>query len=150
MKRILLTCLLLVSLIGLSFCQIDDTYRKTLKELYRASHAMESVDAVIKQMFTMFRSEYNDVPDEIWDDLEKEFNKATVDNLIEMLVPVYLKHLSIEDLQELIVFYESPVGKKYAEKNPLIMQESMQVGQLWGQRIGAEFLKKLQEKGYNE
>jgi len=111
---------------------------------------MEAVEAVMRQMFTMFRSEYNDVPDEIWDDLEKEFNKTTIDDLIDMLVPVYSKYLSIEDLQGLIVFYESPVGKKYAEKNPLIMQESILVGQQWGQKIGAEFLKKLQEKGYDE
>jgi hypothetical protein len=50
--------------------------------------------------------------------------------------------------EKIIEFYQTPVGKKYAEKTPLIMQESMQVGQQWGMKIGQEFQNKLQEQGY--
>ncbi|MEC8831971.1 MAG: DUF2059 domain-containing protein [Bacteroidota bacterium] len=48
----------------------------------------------------------------------------------------------------MIQFFETPVGKKYAASTPLILQESMQVGQQWGMKIGQDFQRKLQEKGY--
>jgi hypothetical protein len=45
-------------------------------------------------MFLMFRQQQSDVPPEIWDDLEKELNKTSMNDLISMLIPVYIKHLS--------------------------------------------------------
>ena len=65
-----------------------------------------------------------------------------------MLVPVYLKYMTKEDLEEMIKFYQTPVGSKFAKSTPLIMQESMQVGQKWGMKIGEDFKKKMKEKGY--
>lgn len=65
-----------------------------------------------------------------------------------MLAPVYIKYMTIEDLKEMKIFYQIPVGKKYAISSPMIMQESMQVGQQWGKKLGEDVIKKLQEKGY--
>jgi hypothetical protein len=56
--------------------------------------------------------------------------------------------LSEADLKEIIKFYESSVGKKLAQKTPVITQESMQAGQQWGQVIAGKVMKKMQEKGY--
>lgn len=88
------------------------------------------------------------VPTTIWNDFEQEMLNTSLDDLVEMLVPVYQKHLSQEDLNSLIAFYQTPAGKKYAEKTPLIMQESMQVGQQWGMQIAQKIQQKLSEKGY--
>ena len=148
MKKIYFLGLLLLSFYQFASSQSDEKYKETLIELFRVSHTEQTYEAAVKQMFSMFRQQQSNVPTEIWVDLEKEMNKTSMDDLISMLIPVYSKHLTIEDLNELIKFYESPVGQKYAEKNPLIMQESMQVGQHWGQKIGMEFVNKLKEKGY--
>ncbi|MGY0041248.1 DUF2059 domain-containing protein [Pedobacter sp. NJ-S-72] len=45
-------------------------------------------------------------------------------------------------------FYQTPAGKKFAEKTPLIMQESMQAGRVWGEKIGLEIISKLNEQGH--
>ena len=71
-----------------------------------------------------------------------------MDELADMLAPVYEKHMTENDLKKIIEFYQTPVGKKYAEKTPLITQESMQVGQQWGMRIGQKVMERLKEKGY--
>lgn len=47
------------------------------------------------------------------------------------MAPVYEKHLTEADLNEVIKFYNSPVGKKLAGKTPAITQESMAAGQTW-------------------
>ena len=52
------------------------------------------------------------------------------------------------DLEELIIFYRTPVGKKFAQSSPMLVQESMQVGQEWGMKIGQDFSERMKERGY--
>ena len=104
--------------------------------------------AGINQMFNIFKQQQTNVPDSVWTEFESEFLKTSLDELVEMLLPVYQKHLTRSDLEKVIEFFETPVGKKYAEKNPFITQESMQAGQQWGMKVGQRFQEKLREKGY--
>ncbi len=141
---IFLTALLSTSLSA----QTDKDYSATLKEMFTLSGSEVSFQAAIKQLFTIYREQYSTIDQDIWNDFEKEFMKTTLDDLTEMLVPVYSKYLTIEDLNALIAFYKTPAGKKYAKSTPEIMKESMQVGQQWGMKIAQEFQAKLKEKGY--
>ncbi|GAB4198018.1 MAG: hypothetical protein Fur004_16070 [Thermoflexibacter sp.] len=68
--------------------------------------------------------------------------------MTEMLAPVYQKYMNLADLRELIKFYQTPTGKKFAQNTPFIVQESMQVGQEWGRKVGQDFAQKIKEKGY--
>ena len=99
-------------------------------------------------MFGMYREMYPNVEEEVWNGLEKEFSKTSMDDMTEMLVPVYKKYMSKDDLEELIEFYKSPIGIKLATSTPLIMVESMEVGQAWGMKIGQDFEQRMKEKGY--
>ncbi|PKP40693.1 MAG: hypothetical protein CVT96_07930, partial [Bacteroidetes bacterium HGW-Bacteroidetes-13] len=146
-KRFLtITLLLFVSITV--FGQVDKEYNETLKRMFVVSGSEKSYQAVIKQMFTMFKQQYSDVESDMWGDLENEFSKTSLNDLTKMLVPVYSKYMTLEDLKELIKFYETPVGKKFAKNTPLIMLESMQIGEQWGMKVGQDFEKKMKEKGY--
>ena len=148
MTKRILTFSLLVFLSVTSFSQEDKQYTKTLTKMFEVSGTEESYQAAIKQMFTIFKQQYPNVEVEIWTDLEKEYSKTSLNELTKMLVPVYSKYMTLEDLNELIKFYNTPTGKKYAKSTPLIMQESMQVGQQWGMKIGQDFEKKMKDIGY--
>ncbi len=84
-------------------------------------------------------------PDSFWDDMVKEID---MDKLVELIVPIYQKHFTEEDIQDINNFYDTPVGQKMIEHMPQIMQESMNAGQAWGKEIGEMILKKLKEKKY--
>lgn len=129
------------------YSQPSSEYNSTLKKMFEVSGSEDVYKTVIKQVIGMFKQNKN-VPEEIWVSLEKEFLLTSLNDMVEMLTPVYEKHLNQTDLEKLIEFYQSPVGKKFADKTPLIMQESMQVGQQWGMKIGQDFQIKLKEKGY--
>lgn len=130
------------------FGQSNQEYKETLTKMFEVSGTEETYQAAIKQMFGMFKKQYSAVDSEIWTELEKEFKETSMGDLVELLVPVYEKHLDINDLNEIIKFYQTEAGKKFAGKTPLIMTESMQVGQKWGMKIGQDFAKKMEEKGY--
>ena len=43
---------------------------------------------------------------------EKKYSKFNTDKLIELLVPIYEKHFSHEEIREMIKFQKSKTGKK--------------------------------------
>jgi hypothetical protein len=148
MKRIIITFTLILAAATLSFGQDNSAKKNTLHELMNISGATESYKVVIVQTFKMLKEQKSKVPDEVWTHFEKSFLDASQEELLGMLVPIYQKHISLPDLKAIIAFYQSPAGKRFSEKTPLIMQESMQAGQQWGMKLAEQFDKKLKEKGY--
>ncbi|MCF0063471.1 DUF2059 domain-containing protein [Dyadobacter chenwenxiniae] len=148
MKKFTCTMMLILTCVAFSNAQGNPEYKAKLKKMFEVSGSEKSYKVAIEQMFTMFKQQKTTVPDSIWQQFQGEFLKTSLDDLVNMLEPVYSKSLSQDDLQQLIAFYQTPIGVKYAAKTPAIMQESMQVGQQWGMKIANEFQEKLKAKGY--
>jgi uncharacterized protein len=148
MKRLILLVSLISVCVTQSNAQSENSYKATLKKMLEVAGSQESFKAVIGQMFTMFKQQESAVPDSVWTAMESEFLNTSMDELVDMLTPVYQSHITESDLAKIIEFYQTPVGRKFAQKTPLIMQESMQVGQQWGMKIGNTFQEKLKAKGY--
>ena len=70
-------------------------------------------------------------------------DKTNADDLVEMLVPIYMKNLDDDDVAELVRFYSSPTGQRFLDKQPMIMQESMKAGQAWGERMAQEAMDEM-------
>lgn len=147
MKKIT-TVIVLLLLAASSYGQVDAQYKAALKKMFEVSGTEETYKAALKQIIGMFKQQHANVPEAVWTDFEKEFSSTSLSSLVEMLSPVYQKYMTKDDLQKMTEFYLTPVGKKYAANTPFIMQESMQVGQQWGMKIGQQFQEKLKEKGY--
>ena len=128
--------------------QNTSSYAATLNKLMDVSGSRQVFKAAIVQMMTMVKSQQTNVPEEFWKEMESELSKMSGDDLVAMLVPIYQKHMTEADLKSVIAFYESPAGRRYAEKTPLITQESMAAGQEWGKKIGEALVKKMKEKGH--
>lgn len=147
MKLSILSILFLLLIPAFSVAQ-DAEYNQLLRNYFKASGTDASFEVAIKQTMNTMKEVYSDIPQDIWDKVEDEFLKTSLDDLVSMLAPVYNKYLTKSDLVVVINFYESSVGKKLANNTPAIMQESMQVGQQWGTQIGEKLLKRLDEEGY--
>lgn len=70
--------------------------------------------------------------------------EVRTEELVDLIVPVYDRNLSQDDVKELIRFYESQAGKKFVAGLPKITQESMVVGEKWGRQLAERVMKKLQ------
>ena len=147
MKKIFILFIAIFTISVSGYSQSKE-YKSTLTKLFDISGTQATYQTAIKQMMAMLKLQNSTVPENVWSELEQEFLKTSIDELVTLLAPVYEKHLSIEDLKQLIAFYESPVGKKYAQSTPLITKESMEVGQVWGAKIGKQVAEKLKKKGY--
>lgn len=123
-------------------------YKLAVQNMLSASGAEQTFKASISQIMVMMKQQKPDIPQDFWTVMETEFGATSIRDLIDLLAPIYEKHLTIDDLNQLTAFYQSPVGKKFAQKTPLITQESIQAGQNWGMQLGEKIANKIKEK-YN-
>jgi hypothetical protein len=72
---------------------------------------------------------------------------ALVNEMLEAMVPIYARHYTVDELHQLALFYQTPVGVKSLRLMPQLMAEGMQVGQ---QIIGPRMNKLMQELNQNE
>jgi len=151
MKNIVKTFVLmflLLSSVAVSAKHEADSYEKDLKHLFQIDGSEASYKQSIQAMINHFKNQESNVPMEYWKKAEVEFMNTSIDELVTMLIPIYQKNLSHEDVLAMIDFYESIAGKRIAEKIPAITTESMQVGMMWGEAIGTKIKADIESKGF--
>ena len=143
MKKIFLIAAFALLFSTFGYAQDNEEYREALSRMMKVSGSHETFKAGVEQIISIFKTNYKHVPETTWDELRNEFLKTSMDDLMDMLQPIYQKYLTAEDLNIISEFYETESGKKLA-----ITQESMQVGSEWGQKIAKELEERLKTKGY--
>jgi uncharacterized protein len=84
--------------------------------------------------------------------IAEEVNKVIKDEVTrnnaisELSYPIYHKHLTTEDIVELIRFYKSPIGQKTMQLLPTISREAMQAGESWGRALGPGIQQKVNQR----
>jgi hypothetical protein len=114
--------------------------------MFELNGSEETYKAAITQSLNMFKDQFPEDESNFIKEFEGELLNTTFNDLFEMLTPVYAKYLTLEDIEAVIQFYETPVGKKFAKNTPAITQESMQVGQQWGMKIAERITEKMMKE----
>jgi len=69
---------------------------------------------------------------------EKFRSKRDPDQLLALIVPIYGKYFSDDDIKQLIRMYETPIGQKMLSLLPKVVAESQVTGKAWGEEIGRQ------------
>lgn len=137
--------------------QIDPAKEADIRRLMELTGTRDLGVQMTRQMGEQFRQILSPVPagdPEARQDMERFLDRmveklvarARTGELTNLMVPIYDKHLTHEEIKGLIAFYESPLGHKVIQVLPQIMHEAYAAGQQWGQQIGEELaLESLQE-----
>jgi hypothetical protein len=65
------------------------------------------------------------------------------DALVELIVPIYMKHLDRETIIAAIRFYGSAPGQRIVKTLPAVTAESMEAGKAWGAELARKTLQDL-------
>ena len=68
------------------------------------------------------------------------------DALYSVLYPVYEKHFNIFELNQLVEFYQSPLGQKLVRVSPELLSESLALGREWGLSLVPEIMERVQSR----
>jgi len=117
----------------------------TIRELMQVTGAAEIGQQFLDAFLVPMKDALPQVPETLWAELRA---RPSVEELVGLIVPIYQKHLTQAEAETLVAFWSSPVGQRFVEKQPKILQESMAAGQQWGEALAKEVLEALQEEGY--
>ena len=129
---------------SLAYGQVTREKEREIRKLLGVTGTTKNIPEMMDQMIAEFRKALPDVPSQFWDDFRKEIN---VDELVGLMVPVYDKHLSLEDIKAANAFFATPAGKRFAEKMPVMSGEGFEIGRKWGEAKGRLVAERLKEKG---
>lgn len=147
MKRIVL---LIVAVFCLNIVQAQEKeteIQKDIRELLVLTGSAKVGKQVMAQLISNFKKASPQIPDEFWTEFMKEIDE---DEMIKLVIPIYEKFYTHEEIKELKKFYNSPIGKKSIQVLPQLTQESLVVGQKWGRELALRIRAKIQEKGLDK
>jgi len=99
-----------------------------IRELLDLTGAKKQADLVLAQSFERLEAKYPSLPPSFWVSLKEKLN---VDGMIDLLVPLYAKYYSDEDIDGLIAFHQSALGRKMAAVQGPLLLESREVARKW-------------------
>lgn len=77
---------------------------------------------------------------------------ARMTEFVDAIATVYAAHFTAGELRQIGDFYKGPVGQKFLQNMPKIMQDSMAVGQKFGESLAGDMrgrmIEELRKKGH--
>lgn len=157
MKQILMS--VIVTLLGAQAVAQDTTvspeHETAIRQLISETGALDLgeqfADMFVNQMSQALRQSRPDIQPRAFEiirevtmeTLQEELANGSMENLV---VPIYARYFTLDEVEQLLAFYRTPVGRKTIEVMPLLTQESMQVGQSWGMAIGPRIGQRVAER----
>jgi hypothetical protein len=133
-----------------------DEFRAGVEELVRLTGSTSMGEQLANEVFrsavASMRQSNPDLPPRVaviaQEVASETFGSLFADEkrLVDLYVPIYKRHFSQEELDEIIRFYRTPVGEKTIRVMPMVVQEFMQATQPWVQEATPRFTQELQRR----
>lgn len=145
-KRIFVSCsTILILAVGVAALAAEEVSREeTLaRELLAVTGGGEMGLQMMEQMVQSLAAAQPELPQEFSDRFLEEVDPTELE---ELLVPIYVKHLTVAEMEATIEFYRTPAGQSILQKMPLVMEESVRLGQQWGMEVAQRVMEKLEQE----
>jgi hypothetical protein len=123
---------------------IDPEKEQNIRLLFQATNPKDLLPQVLDQLFAAFKQAMPNVPQEFWDSFKE---KVDVNELVNLMIPIYDKYFTADDIKAMLVFYDSPTGRKVTATIVPLTQEKMSVMKAWGRGKGTEVKEELARRG---
>jgi hypothetical protein len=106
-----------------------ETVRNSEKNMRRLLTAALPPGAYRQQLLDLFFQKFN--------------SKITAQTFAALVVPIYERHFTDEDVKGLIRFYQTPLGQKFVKTMPTMLTEIQTAAHGWGVRLGRESMREV-------
>jgi len=120
----------------------DPEKMKAIRTLIDLTGTAKGFQTGFERSIEQQKAQNPSIPAEFWTRFRA---KVKVDELLERFVPVYDRHFTLDEVNQLIAFYQSPVGKKLATDMPQIMIEVTQIEEKYGKEKALEAASEMQQ-----
>ena len=149
MKR---QCFLLVLCMGLGILNsanvlAEPASAQSIRQLMQVSDVGQMPASMVEQMRPALEQVIPAASDTFWDLFLGDVDLLAIE---QRMISVYQKHLSEEDVKNMIEFYSTPTGRKIIKSQSAIAQESMEIGQAWGRTLAEQAIEKYENGEYSQ
>ena len=143
MSKWIILCGLVLA--GVQFSWADEaSHRAAAEEMLKDANTDKTMRAAIDTMLdAQLKANRGLVPVK---DVMKKFliKHLSFEALKDELIELHVKEFTEEELKEIAAFYRSPAGKKFIEKQPVMMQKGAELGMRRVQENTAELTQMIQ------
>jgi hypothetical protein len=114
------------------------------REVLEVTGSAKKLDAVIasladqlREMLILKKPEHTTAITEVAAGVRDKFLPRRAE-LVDAIAAVYAERLTLAEMQEVVRFYKSPAGVRFASILPELTKEAWQTGQLWSANIGRD------------
>jgi hypothetical protein len=140
MKKILIVTILFICA-QTSIAQTTP-YIDSVKHYLTINGTQEQYEGAIDSMFDMLKNRFKDykISEAIWKELEND-KKKYVDDVKSVLVSAYKAYFTLNDIKNMIVFYESTAVKQMrADKTKLTDTQRQQIMNFYDSETGSKMI----------
>lgn len=123
----------------------DPAKTAAIHRLLEVTGAIAMGSQMVDQLLSIQAQAQPSIPAEVWADIREEIDFSEFE---PAMVHIYDKHFSANEIEGLLAFYESDIGRRFIEKQPAIVQDSMAAGQAWALGIQEKLRAKLEKRGF--
>ena len=155
MRKLLIVVLFAISLAGPLAARAEDQPQANAvdeaKQMVAAGHMLETMDTALglvsQSMEGLIERANPGREKEVRDFMTKHYLPEIRKRLPEfgdLMAEEYARYFTAAELGQLVAFYKSDIGQKLIALQPKMMQDAMQLGQAWGQKVAIEVLRKVE------
>jgi len=117
----------------------DAAKEQDIRKLLALTGADKMGVQVASQMLTMLSQQ---MPEEFVTEMRKELNP---DELVNIVIPIYAKQFSHDEISQLIAMWQTPIAQKYVATAPALTQEAMKAGEEWGRKAAERAQRRVEQ-----
>ena len=125
-------------------------FKASVRKLMAVSGSDATLKMIPEQILSMIEQQAPALPESVKAEIQAMFSEEALLSLMDRMVPIYAKYYTQQDMDDLIAFYDTPLGKKLSTVQPQITLESMSVAQQWAAEIGQKVAAKIMQSGVSE
>lgn len=126
--------------------KVDPEKERAIRKLIALTHAERTMLEGMKVGLDAQKKAQPDIPDVFWDEFIKRAT-ANIGEFVTVLVGIHDRHYTKEQIDQMIAFFETPLGRMMAEKQPAVALETVGAAERWGMKMGMQVMMELTEKG---
>jgi hypothetical protein len=129
------------------------------RELVTASRAADQLKTILPLLMQQLKPAIVQGRAEVARDFDAimpqliESMKARSEAFADGMALIYARNFTADELRQLTDFYRGPIGQKFLEEMPVVAQESLALGQKFGQEIAGDLrnrmIEELRKRGHN-
>jgi hypothetical protein len=138
--------ILIFSLVSTIASSQNSDFENNIRKMLEIQGIERNWETAINQMIKMQKESNPDIDLEFLNRFQKKVLEDSYSKLFDLVVPIYKKYLTENEVKSIIEFYESEAGKSLITKTPMIFQESMTAGRKLGEEIASQIIEEIEKE----